>query len=194
MWFTERAGGRIGRIAAVVVAPDAPTALTATAGNGEAAVTWSAPVWDGNGAITAYTVSASGAGGQTCAWTSGPLECTVTGLTNGTNYTFTVAATNGAGTGSASAPSNAVTPTAPATPTPGPTATATPTTHADADADGRGAAGPHRPPAAVPVGPGPDHRADGRSPPSTSAQRASRSASTPWPPAGCAGPWTSAST
>ena len=42
----------------------------------------------------------------------------MTGLTNGTAYTFTVAATNSAGTGTASAPSNAVTPaTLPGAPT-----------------------------------------------------------------------------
>ena len=40
------------------------------------------------------------------------LSCTVASVSNGTAYTFTVKALNGAGWSEASAPSNAVTPTA----------------------------------------------------------------------------------
>jgi len=53
----------------------------------------------------------------------GALVCTVTSLTNGTPYTFTVSATNVVGTGPASVASAPVTPTAPPTP---PTAGITP--------------------------------------------------------------------
>jgi hypothetical protein len=89
--------------------PDAPTIGTATAGNGQATVTFTAPTNDGGSAISGYTVTSSG--GQTATGTASPI--TVTGLTNGTAYTFTVTAANGVGTGAASAASNSVTPTAP---------------------------------------------------------------------------------
>jgi len=92
--------------------PTAPTGVSALAGNASASVSWSAPSSDGGSAITGYTVTSS-PDAKTCTWSSGPLSCTVSGLTNGQAYTFTVTATNGVGTGPASDPSNSITPIAP---------------------------------------------------------------------------------
>ncbi len=96
--------------------PGAPSGVSATGGNTQAVVTWSAAATNG-AVITGYTITSS-PGSKTCTWTTGPLTCTVTGLTNGTSYTFTATATNLAGTGSASSPSAAVVPaTVPGAPT-----------------------------------------------------------------------------
>ena len=91
----------------VYTVPDAPTIGVATAGDGEATVTFTAPVNDGNSAISTYTVT-SNPGGITVIDASSPI--TVTGLTNGTAYTFTVTATNSVGESAPSAASNSVTP------------------------------------------------------------------------------------
>ena len=72
------------------VAPGAPTGVAATPGNGQASVTFTPPASDGGAAITSYTVTPR-PGGQTATGTAGPIM--VTGLTNGTSYTFTVTAT-----------------------------------------------------------------------------------------------------
>ena len=95
--------------------PGAPSGLSATGGDADATVTWTAPASDGGSAVTGYTVVASDSttpadGGETCSWTAGPLSCTVTGLTNGDTYSFTVRATNSVGLGPSSPDSNPVTP------------------------------------------------------------------------------------
>jgi hypothetical protein len=90
--------------------PVAPTSPIATAGNAQATVSFTAPASTGGSAITGYTVTST-PGGFTASGAASPL--TVTGLSNGTSYTFTVLATNALGNSEASEASVAVTPIAP---------------------------------------------------------------------------------
>ena len=87
--------------------PQAPTGVTAVPGNTQATVSFSAPTITGGSPITGYTVTSSPPGGTASGLS---LSQTVTGLTNGVSYTFTVTATNAIGTSDASAASNSVTP------------------------------------------------------------------------------------
>ena len=87
--------------------PGAPTIGTATAGYASASVTFTAPTDPGVPAtITGYIVTSS-PGGFTGTGSASPI--TVSGLANGTAYTFTVQAINSSGTGPASAASNSIT-------------------------------------------------------------------------------------
>jgi titin len=85
------------------VAPAAPTALAGTAGDGQVALTWTAPIGNGGTPITDYTVqyrtSPAGSWATFADGTSTTASATVTGLTNTTAYDFQVAAANAAGTG-----------------------------------------------------------------------------------------------
>jgi len=116
---------------------DAPSGVSAVAADSEVTVTWTAPVSDGGSPITSYTVTAVSAG-QTLTTSDGStLTGTLTGLTNGTDYTFTVVANNAVGISVASNPSNVVTPTvlAPApAPAPAPSAPSAPSAPAPAPA------------------------------------------------------------
>jgi hypothetical protein len=99
-----------------LVTPDAPTNVTASAGNASALVQWTAPAQT----VTTYTVTPFiGAAAQPPTTVPGLTpSALVLGLTNGTTYTFKVKASNLTGTSPDSAPSNAVTPAAASTSTP----------------------------------------------------------------------------
>jgi hypothetical protein len=103
----DRKGGVIRPGYDPLLVPNAPTIGTATAGDAEATVPFTAPTNVGGGSITSYTVISS-PDNITASGTTSPIA--VTGLTNDTAYTFTVVANNAYGPSAASAASNSVTP------------------------------------------------------------------------------------
>lgn len=84
-------------VAAVFVvatgAPGAPTGVTAEAGDASATVRWTAPADTGGMPLTGFVVKST-PGSVTVNAAAGATSALVTGLTNGTAYTFTVEAQN----------------------------------------------------------------------------------------------------
>lgn len=101
-----------GRIAVTMLGrPSVPRQVSAVAdrdAGGQARVSWLPPSYDGGSLVSGYLVRWSGgsSGQSTCS----ASPCTVTGLTNGQDYRFTVAAVNGVGEGEESAPTAPVRP------------------------------------------------------------------------------------
>ena len=91
-----------------LIISDAPTIGTATAGNAQATVTYTAPGNNGGATIIDYTITSSP--GSISTTTTSTTTAVVTGLSNGTAYTFTVTARNSVGSSASSSASNSVTP------------------------------------------------------------------------------------
>src|SRR5207248_904218 len=110
--------GTIETSAAAPSVPSAPTGVSAVPGNAQATVSWTAPASNGS-AITGYVVTpyvgTTGQSPRTFASTA--TTQTVTGLTNGTTYTFKIAATDANSAGQQKVATNLVTVGAPAQPT-----------------------------------------------------------------------------
>mgnify|MGYP002622793862 CR=1 FL=1 len=90
-------------------APDQATGVTASGGSQQATVSFTSPSDNGGSAITGYRVQDS-TGAHAASGTSSPI--TVTGLTNGTSYTFNVWAINAFGWSAPSEATDSVTPQA----------------------------------------------------------------------------------
>jgi RHS repeat-associated protein len=116
--FGTGAAGTSGANDPVTQVPGTPTGVQATAGNGQATVTWTVPASNGGASISSYTITPYIGGTAQSTTSSSSSPGTVIGLTNGTTYTFTVAAVNSVGSGAASSNSWAVIPaTTPIVPT-----------------------------------------------------------------------------
>jgi Domain of unknown function (DUF4082)/Fibronectin type III domain len=96
------------------VAPPAPTAVAAQPASQSALVTWTPPGADGDSPLTGYRVIPFVDGVAQDPTDVGPsaTSATISGLTNGTAYTFRVRAMNAAGSSPLSMAANQVTPQA----------------------------------------------------------------------------------
>ena len=102
--------------------PGAPRGLSVTGGDRRATLSWTAPSSDGGSAIVRYEYRVQQTGSDFTAWrtvTGGAsaTSYTVTGLENGTAYTFEVRAVNNAGAGQPVSTSATLAESAPGAPT-----------------------------------------------------------------------------
>src|SRR5581483_4512850 len=99
---------------AAASAPEPPSRVAAAAGDGFAYVAWNPPIIEGGSPVESYTVTSSSGDKATISsadfWSQGYVK--LSGLKNGAEYTFTVAATNANGNSAPSLPSRPVTPSA----------------------------------------------------------------------------------
>jgi hypothetical protein len=116
---TSEESARSNAVVPVPSVPGAPVIGAASAGNGSATVTWTAPD-DGGSSLTLYTVRlyTTGSDAPISSQDVPPTltSATFTSLTNGVGYSFDVFAYNAAGPGPASARSATVTPQNPGPP------------------------------------------------------------------------------
>ncbi len=100
---------------AAPTAPGAPTIVSAIRGNNSVTVNWTPPTSNGNSPLTGYRVRVRNTAtnvqvGVLRNAAAGATSLVVTGLTNGTGYTFQVAAVNAIGTSAFSADSASIVP------------------------------------------------------------------------------------
>ena len=131
-------------VVVAMVAPDAPTGVTATPiDSTSATISWTAPANNGGTAITKYVATAGA--GKSCESLSA-TTCVIDGLVTGTPYTFTVIASNAIGNSASSAPSSPLTLSAPSSGNTGGGSSG-----GSSGGSGVGASAPVTPPPSLPV-------------------------------------------
>lgn len=105
--------GRFSNFGLDPTTPGVPTGLSSLSGDSRLVLNWIEPSNNGGSSITGYVVEYTPSGGSPTTVNTGSSSASylLTGLTNGTTYTFRVAAVNSIGTGSYSTASSAVSPT-----------------------------------------------------------------------------------